>query len=218
MPDDASPYSGEGVHQREITVAELREFAEAVGLERAAPGRSSVIFMFQVYAHAVAPLLFAGYSKIVAEVRMLEGMGAPVGTKPAEQFRHPPLRGLCKKHYILGGISSVAANTMIAFGGNRRELHRIIQENYNPDTPGLWPLEISRNIANAAVGLYAERSRAQRLTGEWIIFAQHEGQNYYLCLGGHQEPDTEIFERIKNGCVAEFAFLRSQLGLVGDQN
>src|SRR6266496_3461295 len=170
MPDDASPYSGEGVHQREITVAESREFAEAIGLERAAPGRSRVIFMFQVFAHAVAPHLFAGHSKIVAEVRMLEGIGTPVGTRAAEQFKHPPLKGLWKKHYLLGGISSVAANTMIAFGRNRRELRRVIQENHNPDTAGLSPLEISRNIANAAVGLYAERSRAQRLTGEWIIF------------------------------------------------
>jgi hypothetical protein len=211
MPDDAPPNPGEGIQRREITIAELREFAKASGLERAAPGRSSVIFMFQVYAHAIAPHLFSGHSKIIAEVRGLEGAGRPVGTKPAEQFKHLPLKGLWKKHYLLGGIGSVAANTTIAFGRNKRDLHRVIEENYNPDTAHLSPLEISRNIANAALSLYANRSRAQRLTGEWIIYAQCGGRNYYLCLASHQEGDAEIFERIKNGCMAEFPFLRFQL-------
>jgi|GEM_PF-7021232 len=32
-------------------------------------------------------------------------------------------------------------------------------------------------------GNYMRRSDANQLTGEWIIYAQHEGQNYYLVLG-----------------------------------
>ncbi len=64
------------------------------------------------------------------------------------------------------------------------------------------------------IGLYAERSRGQRLTGEWIIYAQHEGQKYYLCLARFDEEDDAVFDRIKNGCVDEFPFLHLQLGLV----
>ena len=73
---------------------------------------------------------------------------------------------------------------------------------------------VSRNLASAVVGLYAERSRDQRLTGEWIVYARHEGRNYYLCLARHDEEDATIFDRIKNGCVDEFPFLYSQLGPV----
>jgi len=65
----------------------------------------------------------------------------------------------------------------------------------------------------ATSNIYAERSRKQCLTGEWIIYAQHEGQNYYLCLAQHDE-DADAFERIKRGCVDEFPFLRSQLNLI----
>jgi hypothetical protein len=61
--------------------------------------------------------------------------------------------------------------------------------------------------------LYAERSRDESLTGQWIVYAQHEGRNYYLCLALHDEGDAAIFGRIKNGCIGEFPFLQSQLGL-----
>jgi hypothetical protein len=95
----------------------------------------------------------------------------------------------------------------------RQELHRIINENYNPTTAHLPPKTAFKNIANAVTNSYAERSRKQCLTGDWIIYAQHEGQNYYLCLSAHGK-DADAFERIKRCCVDEFPFLRSQLNLI----
>jgi len=59
-------------------------------------------------------------------------------------------------------------------------------------------------------GNYMRRSDANQLTGEWIIYAQHEGQNYYLCLGEHNSGDDHIRAKIDSVCVPEYSFL-SQL-------
>jgi hypothetical protein len=169
--------------------------------------------MFEVYCRARVPTLPGDPAKIVAEVRGLEGLGSS-GTRAAEEFGRPPLRGFWKKHYLVGGMGSLAKNIMLGLGKKRRGLRRIVQEHWNPATAHLPPEAVSRNIANAITNLYADRSLAQELTGEWIVFARHEGQNYYLCLAMHEEVRADpnvLVERIKNGCVPEFPFLQEQL-------
>ena len=37
---------------------------------------------------------------------------------------------------------------------------------------------------------YKERSGAQALTGEWIVYAKHNGRNYYLTLGKRRPLPT----------------------------
>jgi hypothetical protein len=195
-----------------VTHEEIQQFAEAIGLARAVPGRCSTILMFDLYVRAFFPVP-GDPRKIVAEIRALEGLGRSVGTKPAEAFKHPPLRGLWKKHYLVGGMGSLGANIQIGFGRKQKELRRIVAQHWNPKTAHLPPEVVSRNIADAVVGLYAGRSRADGLTGEWIVYAQHEGRNYYLCLALHDEGDAAIFDRIRNGCIGEFPFLQPELGL-----
>ena len=196
-----------------VTHEEIHHFAEAIGLARAAPGRCSTILMFDLYVRAFFPVP-GDPRKIVAEILALEGLGSSVGTKPAASFKHPPLRGLWKKHYLVGGLNSLAANIKPGFGRKQKTLHRIIAQYWNPKTADLPPEVVSRSIAEAVVGLYAERSRDESLTGEWIVYAQNEGKNYYLCLALHDEGDAAIFDRIKEGCIGEFPFLESQLGLL----
>lgn len=210
MPDTGSAGIAPSVT---VTHEEIHHFAEAIGLARAAPGRCSTILMFEVYVRAFFPVpVPVDPNKIVAEIRALEGLGRRIGTKPPESFKHPPLRGLWKKHYLVGGLSSLATNIQIGFGPKQKALRRIIAQHWNPKTAHLPPEVVSRGIADAVVGLYAERSRDESLTGQWIVYAQHEGRNYYLCLALHDEGDAAIFGRIKNGCVGEFPFLHSQLG------
>jgi len=146
-------------------------------------------------------------AKVVAEIHALEGKGPLVGTKRAAQFKHPPLKGFWKKHYLMDGLGSVAKNLQLGFGPDRRRLRKAIEENYNLKTAHLPPEVVSKNIASAVVDLYADRSQRQRLTGEWIIYGEHRGQNFYLCLARHDEADSNIFERIKRGCSSEFPFL-----------
>jgi energy-coupling factor transporter ATP-binding protein EcfA2 len=84
---------------------------------------------------------------------------------------------------------------------------------YNPDTNHLPSQEVAGNIARDIVQFYADRARTRELTGEWIVFAKHEGKNYYLCLAGHEEGDDDIFARIRDGCAGEFLFLGDLLNL-----
>ena len=53
--------------------------------------------------------------------------------------------------------------------------------------------------------------RDSALTGQWIIFAQHEGKNYYLCLGSHSSGDQKIRNQIDAVCVHEFPILKGIL-------
>jgi hypothetical protein len=110
-------------------------------------------------------------------------------------------------------MSSFAKNVVLGLGKKSRELRRIIKEHRNPGTAHLPPEVISRSIADAIVGVYQQRALTQNLTGEWIVFARHEGQNYYLCLATHDEVRANpsvLVERI-SGCTGEFPFLVAQL-------
>jgi hypothetical protein len=90
------------------------------------------------------------------------------------------------------------------------QLTEIIQRHHNPGTADLSSEEVFRRIADDAVrGTYIRRSENQALTGEWIIFAKHQGENYYLTLGTHDEGDGEAFARIAAQCFAEYPFLAS---------
>jgi hypothetical protein len=73
---------------------------------------------------------------------------------------------------------------------------------------GLPPAEIAKNIGDSHAGLYWDRSEDDELTGEWIIFAEHDGKNYYLCLATRKEGYDVIADKIKSECCPEFPFLQ----------
>lgn len=192
---------------RDLTENDLRHFATFSGLESAAPGRSSRLLLFQLCAGILAGGLGWDPPKIVAEVKSLEGVGPRLGTRSASQFKHPPLIGLWKKHYLTGSRAAFAKN--IRSGLGRKGLRDIIAKHHNPTTAHLDPHEISRRIANEAVhGTYAALKQSQSITGEWLIFSRHKNQNYYLTVASHAEPDAEIYARIEAACFVEFPFLR----------
>jgi len=52
-----------------------------------------------------------------------------------------------------------------------------------------------------------ERENQSKLTGEWIVFAKHQGRNYYVTLATHTTGDQHTFDEIKSMAHAEFPFL-----------
>jgi hypothetical protein len=60
-----------------------------------------------------------------------------------------------------------------------------------------------RDFSEAFVQGYLQR----KLTGEWVVFANQDGVNYYLTLGTHKKEDEAIWRRCK-ACAAEFPDLR----------
>ncbi|MGO3295605.1 MAG: hypothetical protein ACTILN_08035, partial [Marinobacter sp.] len=61
-------------------------------------------------------------------------------------------------------------------------------------------------------GTREKRVQRGAMTGEWIIFAKHEGQKYYLCLGQHGDGE-EVVNKLKGFPMSEFAFLGETLEL-----
>lgn len=55
-------------------------------------------------------------------------------------------------------------------------------------------------------------AKNRELTGEWPVYAQHEGRNLYLCLGAHdKDAHDELCRQIGLICCQEFAFLAALL-------
>ena len=138
---------------------------------------------------------------IVEEIRCLETDPSASHTKPATEFRRPPLRGLWHKHFFSARF--LPMNIYNGLAGGR--LEQIINEEMtqNPSTIVTQEMieAISRRVTNEP---FEQRFDDSRLTGEWIVFASHDGQNYYLCLNTHGAGDQFIANRLQNHCRREF--------------
>jgi hypothetical protein len=61
-------------------------------------------------------------------------------------------------------------------------------------------------------GNWGRLAAAAALTGEWIIYAQYGGKNYYLCLGTHDKSGHKgLRQEIDDFCCLEFPFLSTLL-------
>jgi hypothetical protein len=188
-----------------LTGPDLQEFAEAIGLARLAPGRLSWVFVTKIYV--IARLNGLDPAFIVDQVRALEGEGSHRGMKPATQFKHPPLAGLYHQHFFAPQF--LAQNMLVQLG--KKGIDRFVHEAF---VEGDFPTE--DKIADLARKLtfdqYEARYEQQKLTGEWIVFAKHEGKNYYLTVSRHTDPkkpeeDQALFREIEYYCYRQFPFL-----------
>ncbi|QIF09178.1 hypothetical protein G5A69_08430 [Ralstonia mannitolilytica] len=190
----------------------MQGFGHAIGLDAAAPRRYSTLLLIELYAETIVKRRM-NPAKVVHEIRNLEAGTQTVGTKPATPFKHPPLQGLWHKHYLQDGLHSMARNLRLAlqrhglplFEQRVREAQEANEERY------LSKEDVAAIVHDAVVENYMRRSHAAELTGEWIIYAQHEGQNYYLCLGEHNSGDDVLRKKIDDLCCQEFPFLSSLL-------
>lgn len=200
------------IQQTTITDEHLKQFADAIGLSTVAPGRVSVILLFELFGRTLSNTLDTLPAKIIAEMRALEGLGPPQGTARQEAFsKHGILKGLYKKHYLLGGWNSVPKNLSLELTNNPERLHEIVRSHWHPGNADVDNAEIAQRIADDVTGLYLERKDRRKLTGEWIVYAKHEGKNYYLTLGRHDEGDEHIKQRIEAYCTTEFEWLADVL-------
>lgn len=67
-------------------------------------------------------------------------------------------------------------------------------------------------LARRATTKHVERRDVEgKLTGEWLIFAKHGGENYYLSLNTHVAGDQFIYDRIMEHCPKNFPELQAWL-------
>lgn len=180
-------------------------------MKQIAPGRISALFLLSLFgaykAGRVNPF------QVAREIEALEN-GETTGLKPPIQNRHPPLKGLWHKHYMQPGIASLAINVQ---NGLKQfwipYLARKVREAQEAGEERYFTIDDIAPIANDVVqGNFQRLREAERLTGEWIVFAKHEGLNYYLTLETHDKT-THAHERqlIENICYHEFPFLEEML-------
>ncbi|RON40602.1 hypothetical protein [Pseudomonas brassicacearum] len=192
--------------------ADIRAFEEAIGLNRIAPSRYSTYLSTQLFCQSVFdPRL--SVSRVIAEIEALECTDRKSATKPAALFNRLPLKGLWHKHYIQNGISSMAINLRHAI--NKFGLPKFEQKVKDLGASGeeryLEASDIDEIVYEAVLGNYGRRYEAGQMTGEWMVYAIHEGQNYYLCLGTHKSGDDALRQQIDLICVPEFPFLKEIL-------
>ena len=193
---------------------ELTDFAASIGLDRVAPGR---------YSFALVLGLFGGFksehqtpAKVVREIEALEGIGPPSQLKPPGRFKRPPLKGLWHKHYLEDGLRATAINVRKGIKRYKSPLFR--QRTQEAQDAGEVRYVTREDIALLADdivhGNWRRMASAGELTGEWIAYAQHEGANYYLCLGRHDSGDDYLRSQIDAICCQEFPFLSTLLPLI----
>lgn len=191
--------------------AEFDAILQATRLEQIAPGRISLLFLLSFFGAYKAGRI--NPFQVAREIEALE-KGESAGLKPPIQNRHPPLKGLWHKHYMQPGIASLAMN--IQHGLKRFGIPYVQQKVREAAEAGeerFFTIEDIAPIANDAVqGNWQRLREADRLTGEWIVFAKYEGKNYYLTLATHDKTTHEHErQQIENICCREFPFLEELL-------
>lgn len=167
------------------------------------------------------------YYAVLDELDFLERYGEESGnprvsrTKSATKFKKPPLDRFWHKHFF--APRHLIHNIGDAWGLNRRgsgnqKLDAMIQDVARNvgDDPDLWPTHLAHQLIDTGLASRAERKPQQReaaLTGDWIIFGEHRGENYYLALASHDEgkDPKRLYALLVQNCWTEFPFLfRSQ--------
>jgi hypothetical protein len=141
------------------------------------------------------------------EIDALEGLSPHSSTKRPTQFKRPPLRPFWHKHFSTSRhlMRNVGLRWGLEKSGNcdfSAAIERVTRE-YG-DQPDLWQKRLPYQIV---LGGLHDRTTARRMTGDWIIFARHEGRNFYLGLGTHEESRDAIYQRLRDESECEFPFL-----------
>jgi hypothetical protein len=151
-------------------------------------GRYSFGLAMELARHALSRA--SNVHAIYDEIGKLEGSDTrPTLTKREEPFRGEVLRGLWHKHhqqtcFLVRNLTLEAERTGVVRDALAPYIGRDVDE-------------VAGEIAHALViGMYGQRARESRVTGEWIVFEKVDGANYYLTLGSHNERDERTRTRV----------------------
>ncbi|MGB4188683.1 MAG: hypothetical protein WBJ58_01815 [Syntrophales bacterium] len=141
---------------------------------------------------------------VLREIKYLECGNSNTQTKPAAPFLHKPLKGLWHKHFFTARC--VPRNISDAFknGGLMNLIREVFAPHKSPTVKEEMIAEFSYRLVDEPL---EDRAQKNRLTWEWIVYAKHNQENYYLCISTHSAGDQMILDRIMKYCSAEFPFL-----------
>ncbi len=129
-------------------------------------------------------------------------------TKPAKKLAGPILGRFMHKHYTCTAF--LRANIYNQWFGAHATKHELLLKEITKVVPlgsvieseqeaWLRAGEIASKVAWEGYERLVGRSQ---MTGEWIIYYVHNGQNYYLDLAWHveQEDEQRLYERLEWAC------------------
>ena len=147
---------------------------------------------------------------VLDELDYLEGIRPNSKTKPEAPFGHAPLTPFWHKHFA--SARHILPNIGIRWGmksGGNRDLTNLVEgiARAYGDDPEAWQKQLAHEFVVGAIEDRAKRG----FTGDWIIYAKHEGNSYYLDLADHHEGETpnapELLKKLRIGCEYEFPFI-----------
>lgn len=188
-----------------LDFSQLRQIKSAAVGERSYIDRISVAFAFRLLGTPGLQIF-----SVLDELDHLEGMRSRSKTKHEAPFKRAPLTRFWHKHFA--SPRHISKNVSIRWdfehGGNgdlTSLLERITRE--CGDEPDVWKKRLAHELVIGAVEDRAKRG----FTGDWIVYAKHDGRNYYLDLASHDEATPSkagtLYSKLEKGCAAEFPFL-----------
>lgn len=157
--------------------------------------------------------------RIMDELRWLEQTpdSSQTPTKPAAPLSGEILGRFMHKHYTSAAflVRNIQNQWFEGYGKKHKllaaEIANIVPVGYVVEDEGdAW--KKAGQIAHiAALEGYKRRANRQQLTGEWIVYYVHNGQNYYLDIAFHDEASTPegeqaLYNRLALACQWEFPF------------
>jgi hypothetical protein len=187
-------------------------FQKWLRLDDATSGRHSVTLLADLYMGTVVQECLNPY-KVLHEIRALEGRGEKSLTKPPTQFLRAPLKGLWHKHHAGEGVQALAHNVSAELkkSGSPAFEAKIAEAAAAKEERFFTAADIKWFVDDVVTNNLKRRAADSRLTGDWLIYAQHAGRNYYLCLGSHTTGDQLIRDKLDMACLKEFPFLQAVL-------
>ena len=117
-------------------------------------------------------------------------------------FNHPPLRGLLHAHFLQAAFIPKNLENEIKTRRGKALIDGVFKDKKLSDEE-----KLKLASYQATFGLYNSRAANNALTGEWIIYADHQGKHYYLSIASHSkgsEGDTIIYNRMMERCEPIF--------------
>jgi hypothetical protein len=190
---------------------EVEALIQMTRLDQIAAGRYSALFVLTLFSAFKAGRL--NPFRLAGEIQALD-KGEPTGLKPPSRLRHLPLKGLWHQHYMQTDIASMAMN--IKHGLNLFESPLFKQKIREAEAAGeeryLSVEDVGPLVQDMVHGNWERLREVEKITGEWIVFAKHLGENYYLCLATHDKSThSDLQRQIDALCCKEFSFLENLL-------
>lgn len=188
-----------------VTPKDLEAFSVFFIRDEGIRGRCSERFLLDLYVYANSAGL--NPSMIFEELRALECTVSESRTKQETKFSRLPLKGLWHKHFFSSHF--IAKNMQIANGrGNIESVIKKAFEKYEGlDRTVENCKALAKDISLGNHDLFENRSDRNQLTGEWIVFAKINSENYYMCIEFHETDDHIIYDKVIKACKENFEHL-----------